>query len=165
MSLQFPLFWMRLMLCRVTESLCRSLNNLLEHLHQSFFFYFLLSPSGTKLGEPGRFVSIGTYLPAAMVLAASFTLTAIGLWMESEISTSLPIEDSKSEVVKPAPKSSMSIGFPLGVVVILHGLGFLVLASFDWIQKAPPILTPVSCSSFHTNSLSPSQLYATSFGS
>jgi GPI-anchor transamidase subunit GAA1 len=137
--------------CRVTESLCRSLNNLLEHLHQSFFFYFLLSPSGTTLGEPGRFVSIGTYLPAAMVLAASFTLTAIGLWMQSEILTSPPLEDSKSKVLKPELKPSMSIGFPLGVVAILHGLGFLVLASFDWIQKTPPVLTPVSRSSFHSN--------------
>src|SRR5271169_1609027 len=113
-----------LILVRVVESLCRSLNNLLEHLHQSFFFYFLLSPSGTTLGEPGRFVSIGTYLPAAMVLAASFTLTAIGLWMQSEILTSPP-EEPKSDVVKREPKLSMSIGFPLGVVAILHGLGFL----------------------------------------
>lgn len=132
------------MLGRVTESLCRSLNNLLEHLHQSFFFYFLLSPSSTTLGEPGRFVSIGTYLPAAMILAAGFTLTAIGLWMQNETLDSPLNDDEKSGVREVAPKSaSSSIGFPLGVVAILHGLGFLVLASFDWIHRAHPALKPV----------------------
>lgn len=60
---------------RTTESLFRSINNLLEHLHQSFFFYILLSPH--------RFVSIGNYLPAAMILAGSFTVNALALWVLS----------------------------------------------------------------------------------
>lgn len=54
---------------RVAESVFRSVNNLLEHFHQSFFFYFLLGPK--------RFVSIGTYLPAAMLVTNSFTVMAI----------------------------------------------------------------------------------------
>ncbi|KAK4960563.1 Glycosyl phosphatidyl inositol protein transamidase complex subunit [Elasticomyces elasticus] len=60
---------------RTTESLFRSINNLLEHLHQSFFFYILLGA--------GRFISIGNYLPAAMLIAGSFTVTALGLWAQS----------------------------------------------------------------------------------
>nr|POE48854.1 gpi transamidase component gaa1 [Quercus suber] len=60
---------------RTAESLFRSINNLLEHLHQSFFFYILLSAN--------RFVSIGNYLPAAMLIAGSFTITALTLWMQS----------------------------------------------------------------------------------
>ncbi|OQO08150.1 hypothetical protein B0A48_06944 [Cryoendolithus antarcticus] len=60
---------------RVTESVFRSINNLLEHLHQSFFFYILLNAN--------RFVSVGNYLPAAMVLAGSFTISALGLWVLS----------------------------------------------------------------------------------
>jgi glycosylphosphatidylinositol transamidase len=60
---------------RTVESLFRSLNNLLEHLHQSFFFYLLLSSK--------RFVSIGTYLPSAMLIAANFSITAIVLWVQS----------------------------------------------------------------------------------
>ncbi|KAH0074935.1 Glycosylphosphatidylinositol:protein transamidase, GAA1 component, partial [Aureobasidium melanogenum] len=46
---------------RTVESLLRSVNNLLEHLHQSFFFYLLM--------QANRFVSIGTYLPSAMLIA------------------------------------------------------------------------------------------------
>lgn len=127
---------------RVIESLCRSLNNLLEHLHQSFFFYFILSPTGNTLGEPGRFVSIGTYLPAAMVLAASFTITAITLWMQdSPVLLFAESETPTSPHI--AYRRSTSIGFPLGVVAVLHGMGFLVLASFDWIQKASMPLLPV----------------------
>jgi GPI-anchor transamidase subunit GAA1 len=127
---------------RVIESLCRSLNNLLEHLHQSFFFYFLLSPSGNNLGEPGRFVSIGTYLPAAMVLAASFTITAITLWIQSSAVVVLP-RDEKIHSSQTLFRRSMSIGFPLGVVAVLYGVGFIVLAGFDLIQRSSTALLPV----------------------
>ncbi|QSZ31324.1 hypothetical protein DSL72_000887, partial [Monilinia vaccinii-corymbosi] len=60
---------------RVIESTFRSLNNLLEHLHQSFFFYLLM--------QANRFVSIGTYLPSAMLVATNFTIMAIFLWLKS----------------------------------------------------------------------------------
>ena len=60
---------------RTVESICRSLNNLLEKLHQSFFFYLLM--------QSNRFVSIGTYLPSAMAVAASYTIMAIYLWVLS----------------------------------------------------------------------------------
>lgn len=60
---------------KTVESLFRSLNNLLEHLHQSFFFYMLL--------QPKRFVSIGTYLPSAMLIALNFSITALALWVKS----------------------------------------------------------------------------------
>lgn len=58
---------------RVVESIFRSLNNILEHFHQSFFLYMLM--------HPDRFVSIGTYLPSAMLVAASFSIMAIALWI------------------------------------------------------------------------------------
>lgn len=60
---------------RLVEGTFRSLNNLLEHLHQSFFFYLLMNKD--------RFVSIGTYLPSAMLVAANFTIMAISLWVRS----------------------------------------------------------------------------------
>ncbi len=60
---------------KTIESLVRSLNNILEHLHQSFFFYLLLNSK--------RFVSIGTYLPSAMLIAVNFSITAMALWVKS----------------------------------------------------------------------------------
>ncbi|KAJ8097107.1 Gaa1-like protein [Lipomyces tetrasporus] len=60
---------------RLIEASMRSINNLLEHFHQSYFFYLLLSPY--------RFVSIATYLPSAMMIGASFTIKGIYYWMSS----------------------------------------------------------------------------------
>jgi glycosylphosphatidylinositol transamidase len=144
---------------RVVESLCRSLNNLLEHLHQSFFFYFILSPTGRTIGEPGKFVSIGTYLPAAMILAAAFSVTAITLWIQTRMMApeadkeaekgGKETTDKKSEkqVAPPLPLSkSTSLTFSLSVISILYATGFLILVSFDWIQKTSTKFLPVSTS-------------------
>lgn len=60
---------------RLVESTFRSLNNLLEHLHQSFFLYLLM--------QAQRFVSIGTYLPSAMLIAVNFSIMSIALWVQS----------------------------------------------------------------------------------
>ena len=76
---------------RTVESICRSLNNLLEHFHQSFFFYLLM--------QTNRFVSIGTYLPSAMAVAAGFTIMAIYLWVKAgyvEAASPLPEQSEKA---------------------------------------------------------------------
>lgn len=54
---------------RVCESTARSINNLLEHFHQSFFFYLMLGPT--------YFVSIASFLPAAMLVANSFPIMVL----------------------------------------------------------------------------------------
>ncbi|KAG8055836.1 hypothetical protein GUJ93_ZPchr0001g30757 [Zizania palustris] len=47
---------------RLTEGVVRSVNNLLEKFHQSFFLYFLAAPS--------KFISVGVYMiPFALLLA------------------------------------------------------------------------------------------------
>lgn len=62
---------------RVVDSTFRSVNNLLEKFHQSFFFYLLMN---TK-----NFVSIGTYLPAAVLVAVSFFLSSLGCLLNSGV--------------------------------------------------------------------------------
>lgn len=122
---------------RTIESLCRSLNNLLEHLHQSFFFYLLM--------DSQRFVSIGTYLPSAMLIAGNFTIMAIALWMRtgyhpdsapSELSVSKPTEkkassttqEKKSEVRLSASQVvERLLALPLTLVTGLHLLGLVPL--------------------------------------
>lgn len=120
---------------RVIEGTFRSLNNLLEHLHQSFFFYLLM--------QRDRFVSIGTYLPSAMLLAANFTIMAIFLWVKS----GQPAAQVEMPVVaafeKPAPaKSTFSkapgtppainsterdLSLPLGIVAGCHAASVIPL--------------------------------------
>ncbi|KAJ5217412.1 hypothetical protein N7468_010420 [Penicillium chermesinum] len=121
---------------RTIESLCRSLNNLLEHLHQSFFFYLLM--------ESQRFVSIGTYLPSAMLIAGNFTIMAIALWMRTgyhlRSAPSEPRTPQKEQ--NPAPVTEKTeqtarisgppvverlLALPLTLVTGLHLLGLVPL--------------------------------------
>ncbi|OCF31947.1 glycosylphosphatidylinositol transamidase [Kwoniella heveanensis BCC8398] len=51
---------------RTIESTLRSMNNLLERLHASYFFYLL--------PRPDQFIPVGHYLPAAVLLGASLTI-------------------------------------------------------------------------------------------
>lgn len=62
---------------RVVDSTLRSVNNLLEKFHQSFFFYLLLSPK--------YFVSIATYLPSAVLMAVSFAVSSLGCLLNSNL--------------------------------------------------------------------------------
>ncbi|KAI9468357.1 Glycosyl phosphatidyl inositol protein transamidase complex subunit [Coemansia sp. RSA 989] len=57
---------------RTIEATMRSLNNLLERFHQSFFFYML--PANQ------RYLSIGDYVPAAALMIASLLVQAMHLW-------------------------------------------------------------------------------------
>ena len=58
--------------CRVIEGIYRSLNNLLERFHQSFFFYLL--------PETRHYVSIGLYMPPFCCLLLGPMLSAIVHW-------------------------------------------------------------------------------------
>ncbi|KAJ5321751.1 Gaa1-like [Penicillium brevicompactum] len=114
---------------RTIESLCRSLNNLLEHLHQSFFFYLLM--------QSNRFVSIGTYLPSAMLLAGNFTIMAIALWMRTGYyPETKPIKPkgekaSAEEKAKPSNIAERRLALPLSLVAGLHLLGLVPLWVFN----------------------------------
>lgn len=138
---------------RTVESLFRSLNNLLEHFHQSFFFYLLMASR--------RFVSIGTYLPSAMLIAVNFTIAAIGLWVESgkgESAGAPPATVEKGtsekelllkehEILPPTVQISVErpMLLPLAFVVIVHSLGFVPLYIFNNLDEkvglSPPTIT------------------------
>ncbi|KAI9788624.1 MAG: Glycosyl phosphatidyl inositol protein transamidase complex subunit [Peltula sp. TS41687] len=136
---------------RTVESIFRSLNNLLEHFHQSFFFYLLM--------RPNRFVSIGTYLPSAMLIAGNFTIMAIALWIQSgrpendgeqKTSTTSKEEDPNEEkedaasaqlvekdgmiaVILPQATaiSERKMFLPLTIVIGIHFLGIVPLYIFN----------------------------------
>lgn len=67
---------------RVPEAMFRSINNLLEKFHQSFFFYILLAPR--------YFVSISSYLPSAVALSISFTIASVNSYINNQY-TALPL--------------------------------------------------------------------------
>lgn len=124
---------------RLVEGTFRSLNNLLEHLHQSFFFYLLM--------HKDRFVSIGTYLPSAMLIAVNFTIMAILMWVRSGdkyalsefeepvTSTRTETTDEKKEVAIVGPSAPTAVErhvyLPLGLVIVCHFLGAIPLFLFN----------------------------------
>lgn len=57
---------------RLVESVLRSVNNLLEKFHQSFFLYILTAPS--------KFVSVGVYMIAFALLIAPLPMVAASLY-------------------------------------------------------------------------------------
>lgn len=125
---------------RVTESVFRSINNLLEHLHQSFFFYILLNTN--------RFVSIGSYLPAAMLVAGSFTINALALWLLS----------GKGPVEKPGKLESRASDTPRGkkMVSFRSGNDTTVVAKEELQAVERKILLPAAMVlAVHLASLSP----------
>lgn len=114
---------------RVVEGTFRSLNNLLEHLHQSFFFYLLM--------HRDRFVSIGTYLPSAMLLAANFSIMAIFLWVKSG-----QLQKSSQKTEKSPRSSAVSASaaviaaerdlfLPCAALTLCHGLSVVPLYTFN----------------------------------
>lgn len=110
---------------RVIEGTFRSLNNLLEKLHQSFFFYLLMSTE--------RFVSIGTYLPSAMLVAVNFTFTSIALWIKSgmpEAEVGKGLEGKRMDKAR-LGQVERDLFLPLGVVVVVQALGVVPLGLFN----------------------------------
>jgi GPI-anchor transamidase subunit GAA1 len=131
---------------RLVEGTFRSLNNLLEKLHQSFFFYLLM--------DRKRFVSIGTYLPSAMLIAANFTIMAIALWVKSGTAKSAAPANGEQKLIEPAkegeqtvatttaespatsaaqatPTAERDLFLPLGIVALCQFLGVVPLYLFN----------------------------------
>ncbi|KAK3984949.1 putative GPI transamidase component GAA1 [Cladorrhinum sp. PSN332] len=130
---------------RVVEGTFRSLNNLLEHLHQSFFFYLLM--------QRERFVSIGTYLPSAMLVAANFTIMAIFLWMKSGQPATTPPSDSSGKPSTPPPTVERELFLPIGVVILCQTISAVPLYLFNHAPEST--LTPIFVAFLILNTLLP----------
>ncbi|XP_034671907.1 glycosylphosphatidylinositol anchor attachment 1 protein [Drosophila subobscura] len=77
-------------LLKAIEGIARSLNNLLERFHQSFFFYVIVNND--------RYISIGDYMPALVALVACAFFKAYLTWstLDSEV------QQAAAAAVKPA---------------------------------------------------------------
>ncbi|XP_058117410.1 glycosylphosphatidylinositol anchor attachment 1 protein [Anopheles ziemanni] len=102
---------------RIIEGITRSLNNLLERFHQSFFFYLLVSND--------RFVSIGDYMPSLALMAGSLLIKAFIHYLSIYYSG-----DDGDESEEPKQKTvATDVGyFSVGVVLLVaHSIGALAV--------------------------------------
>ncbi|KAL0276932.1 UNVERIFIED_CONTAM: hypothetical protein PYX00_004390 [Menopon gallinae] len=126
---------------RVLEGVLRSLNNLLERFHQSYFFYLL--PSNE------RFVSIGLYMPATCLIGAPLLIRAFIIWLQiySQIKPKkedVPEEASAQGDFKPKPKpvekkpekrSSFQFVNIGTVLLTAQAFGWLFVKSGVWLSN------------------------------
>ncbi|KAF9913016.1 Glycosyl phosphatidyl inositol protein transamidase complex subunit [Linnemannia zychae] len=125
------------------ESAVRSLNNLLEHLHQSFFFYLL--------SDVRRYTSIGLYMPPVIILGVSFIFQALSLW---GLSGDLPIElesiaEGRKDVPVALPYSRRSRNFKvasttMGMAIITGAAAFYLLTTEFGLVGETPMLKLVA---------------------
>ncbi|KAJ2771669.1 Glycosyl phosphatidyl inositol protein transamidase complex subunit [Coemansia nantahalensis] len=107
---------------RTVESTLRSLNNLLEHFHQSFFFYIL--PANL------RYLSIGDYIPAAGLMVASLLFQAMHLWW-MQGPDRLRADDPRTRIERINAYHALlrrTLPSSLAVVLRAHALGLALLA-------------------------------------
>lgn len=77
---------------RLIEGISRSVNNLLERFHQSFFFYILVASD--------RFVSIGDYMPSLGLMVAALLVKAFIIWLNINQTSSIQVEDENGKESK-----------------------------------------------------------------
>lgn len=127
---------------RLTEGVIRSVNNLLEKFHQSFFLYLLASPS--------KFVSVGVYMIAFALLVAPLPIVAASLHTDANVWDSpLKKGKTKSTLASATTDHSMS-AMPwkwlhaAKNVFIVHLWGIIV-SLFPYVICQIPNLTPTIC--------------------
>lgn len=112
-------------LLKIVEGISRSLNNLLERFHQSFFFYVIISSE--------RFISIGDYMPSIGLMAGSLLIKSFLLWLmsdrKSEDEDETEKKDEADEQVVIVKLSSRNIDvLKVGTVFLsAHLIGVLAL--------------------------------------
>lgn len=119
---------------RVVEATFRSVNNLLEKFHQSYFFYLLLAPM--------LFVSIGDYLPAAALSAAAVVFAAISAFLGNANINNIPLKFSPALASAASAKSiifALAAYFTLIASCLTGGLSLAKISSeVDYTNSTSP---------------------------
>lgn len=115
---------------RVIESTFRSVNNLLEKFHQSFFFYLMM--------DPNHFVSIANYLPAGCLLALGFVISSVnsfigGIFIKRVQGDCITLNDSKASIkVNPL---AWSFGISVGLIFSTIGYGTYLMTNHSLLDS------------------------------
>ncbi|XP_003707027.1 glycosylphosphatidylinositol anchor attachment 1 [Megachile rotundata] len=102
----------------IVESIVRSLNNLLERFHQSYFFYLLPSTD--------TYVSIGLYIRSLVLIIAAVFIKAFSMWQKLQVFTS---NESKESTVKQLKTDGFDIGAITSEILWAHICGIIITTS------------------------------------
>lgn len=113
------------------ESGLRTINNLLERLHASFFFYILTSPD--------EFIVIGKYLTSAVLIGVGLELNGLHGWVASGWQSEATNFASQKRVQRPI----LSV---MAIVIITHLFGAIsgALMTIDGMKRIFEVRSLVS---------------------
>ncbi|XP_026381521.1 glycosylphosphatidylinositol anchor attachment 1 protein-like [Papaver somniferum] len=124
---------------RLMESVVRSVNNLLEKFHQSFFLYLMTSPS--------KFVSVGVYMIAFLLLLVPLPIAAAALYSGAKnLGSNLTKENQVpafSSTAKPGVLKSWRWLHAAKVVFIIH-LWATIVSLLPSLINHIPEMTPTN---------------------
>ncbi|CAL7943658.1 unnamed protein product [Xylocopa violacea] len=103
----------------VVESIIRSLNNLLERFHQSYFFYLLPSTD--------TYISIGLYIRSLVLIIAAVFVKVFSMWQKLQASNST--EDKGSPIIKQSKDDGFDIGVITSEILRAHICGVMIAIS------------------------------------
>lgn len=113
------------------ESTFRSLNNLLERLHASFFLYLMTSVT--------TFITVGNYLAAPVLISAGMTIQGLSLWGNSSPATSTTsvgkLLEGQGIVLERGPMTAEAFM----VMGLSHAIGGIIFAIITHLDPMRPI--------------------------
>lgn len=102
---------------RVVESIVRSLNNLQERLHQSYFFYLLPTTD--------TYISIGLYIRPLVLIIAGLFIKAFSTWQRLQLPS--PSENKKATSEECAKSEEFDVGVIASEILWAHIGGALIM--------------------------------------
>ena len=96
------------------------MNNLLERLHASFFFFILATPD--------RFLKIGSYLPSTLLISVAMMFGGLKAWNDASGTGTKEPEGSEKE----SKYDRSEMGRPVLSVLILMGYTHILGAILFW---------------------------------
>ncbi|KAF9526996.1 Gaa1-like protein [Crepidotus variabilis] len=124
---------------RTVESTLRTMNNLLERLHASFFFYLQTGPR--------QFLKIGLYLPSAILISVALMFRGLGTWVNAGwISANHNSKDGALSKESTWRSRKRPITGTLSVMIAMHAFGaaLFALVSSSWFISNIETLAPIA---------------------
>ncbi|KAH6918352.1 Gaa1-like protein [Coprinopsis sp. MPI-PUGE-AT-0042] len=121
---------------RVVEASMRTMNNLLERLHASFFFYIM--------PHPHSFNKIGTFIPSAVLISLSMMFQGLSSWIQA--GWVLNPASEKADATPQWARRSRQVLPSLLVMVFTHVVGagsFAIVSSSFVVQNLAALSIPL----------------------
>ena len=117
------------LLPRAVESTMRTMNNLLERLHASFFFYVFSTPS--------RFLQLNHYLPPPIIISVAMSFGGLALYVWTGWERTRNEKTGTLGEWRMRYRPIMEVLCIMAVTHIFGGMVFLLITSDIFVRRLP----------------------------